>query len=201
MRYILGFIFLLISKDVLANQCCHHPCSSWWKQGWAATLYSGPLTSQTSSRIVREPDFGNSGIVAFAISKKLRSFWKERLAFELESQAVQHFGKQKHFEFNPIALVARWTSFPWNNTLPTTLAIGDGISIATRTPKLEVKRRGKRNAARTLNYLMAEATFSAPALPQWAFVLRYHHRSGAFGTFHGVEDASTVFAAGIKRWF
>ncbi len=205
MRYIIGLLCLLISQDLMAQNCCQQPQTKswacWWQKGWAATIFSGPLTSQTSSKIVRNVDFGHSGIAGFAISKEVGTYLENRLGWELESTAVQHFGDQKHFEFNPIALLARWKSFPWNNTLPTTLAIGEGISIATRKPKLEVKRRGKHNTNKTLNYVMAEATFSSPCYPQWAFILRYHHRSGLFGTFHGVHDASTAFAAGVKYWF
>ena len=200
MRYVLGALCLLMSKNVLAGKCCHQKLS-WWQQGWATTIYSGPLTSQTSSKIIVDADFGSSGIAAFAISKELETFMEKRLGFELESQAVQHFGDQQHFEFNPIALIARWKTFPWNKTLPTTLAIGDGVSIATHTPKLEVNRRGKHDSAKVLNYVMAEATFASPCYTQWAFILRYHHRSGAFGAFHGIHDASTVFAAGVKYWF
>lgn len=207
MRCVLGLFFLLMSQSLMAQNCCQQPpiqaqsWACWWNKGWATTLFSGPLTSQTSSKIIRNADFAKSGIVGFAISKEIATYLNNRLGFELESVAVQHFGKQKHFEGDPIAIIARWKSFPWNKTLFTTLAIGDGISIASRRPKLEVKRRGRRETARTLNYVMAEATFSSPCYRQLAFVLRYHHRSGMFGTFHGVHDASTAFAAGVKYWF
>jgi hypothetical protein len=207
MRYFfLGILCLLMSQDLMARNCCQQPpiqlqsWPCWWKHGWAATIFSGPLTSQTSSKIFRDADFAHSGIVALALSKEVATYLNNRLGFELETNAVQHFGDQKHFEFDPIAIIARWKAFPWNKTLPTTLAIGDGISIATQTPKLEVKRRG-RDTSRVLNYVMAEATFSPPCYRQWAFILRYHHRSGLFGAFHGVHDASTAFAAGVKYWF
>ena len=206
MKTVLTFYLLLFlicaslnKKAISLKYCQQQP--SWWNQGWAATIFSGPLTTQTSSRIIRNSGFGDSGIIALAVSKELVYFFEKRLDFEFEFQGVQHFGGQKHFELNPAVLIARWHDFPWNKTLPTTLAIGDGLSIATQRPHLEVKRRGRKNSARTLNFVMCEVTLSAPSLPQWAFVLRYHHRSGMFGTFHGVEDASTAFAAGVKYWF
>ncbi len=200
MRYIFGFFCLCImGHPALAKDC--QPCPSWWEKGWSTTLYSGPLTSQTSSRIPSDADFGNSGIVALTGAKKLGSVWREQLDFELETEAVQHFGDQKHFEINPIVIVARWTAFPWNCNLPTTIAIGDGLSIATKNPKLEVQRRGRHKVNKVLNFVMAELTLSLPDCPQWALVARYHHRSGMFGTFHGVHDASTAFALGVKYWF
>lgn len=201
MRYILGALCFLIGQQAVAvSPCCKKTSPTWWQQGWAATLYSGPLTSQTSSKIFKDADFEGSGIIALAGSKEFISVLNNKLGFELEAQAVQHFGKQTHFELNPIVLVARWKSFPWNTTLPTTFAIGDGLSIAMEKPHLEVKRR-KHETSRVLNYLMAELTLSLPEYPQWALVARYHHRSGAFGSFNGVHDASTAFAAGFKYWF
>lgn len=211
MRHILiGLLLFVSSHGVLASKscpeglpskCCKEECRSWWSRGWATTLYAGPLTSQTTSKIFSDPDFGNSGIVALAGSKELGTVLEKKLGFELETQLVQHFGDQRNFEFNPIVFIARWKQFPWNNTVPTTFAIGDGISIASEKPKLEVKRRGRHDTSQTLNYVMAEATFSHPCYRQWAFVLRYHHRSGLFGAFNGVHDASTAFAAGVKYWF
>src|SRR5260221_8803967 len=98
MRYIFGFIcFFIIGNEVLAKSCQQviakrcPPCKSWWEKGWAATLYSGPLTSQTSSKLFNDFDFGNSGIVAIAGSKKLGYVWNDMLDFELEGQLVQHF--------------------------------------------------------------------------------------------------------------
>lgn len=205
-------VLMLVPSLVLANpemcvkqkpvvSVCKDPCKqNWWDKGWAVTLYSGPLTSQNSSQFIQSGKFGDSGIIALAGSKELTTFFKGNLGLEFEAQAVQHFGDQDHFEINPAILVLRWKCFPWHKTLPTTFAIGDGISIATRTPKLEKKERGD-DTSKALNYVMAEATFSLPSCPNWAFVLRYHHRSGVFGLYNGVHDASTVLAAGFKYWF
>jgi hypothetical protein len=208
MRYIFGFLLCLIGQGVVAQECqptqpilvkeCK-PCPSWWDKGWAMTVYSGPVTAQTTSKLFGDFDFDGAGIVVLAGSKELFYVWDNRLNFELEAQVGQHFGKQKHAEINPIVFIARWRDFPWNESLCTTFAIGDGLSIATETPRLERKRRKKHGKA--LNYVMAELTLSLPEIPQWAFVARYHHRSGMFGVFHGVHDASTAFAAGLKYWF
>jgi len=192
-----------VCQPVQAQQICQQECPSWWSQGWAVTVYSGPITSQDTSKIFLngKAKFEGSAILALAVAKKFGSVWDNALDFELETQAVQHFGGQNHFEFNPIALVLRWKCFPWNRTLPTTFALGDGISIATKTPKIEINPKKKASGAKVLNYVMGEVTFSLPEHPNWALVARYHHRSGAFGLFNGVHDASTVFAAGLKYWF
>lgn len=201
MWYILGFIGFLIGQEALSETICQKSYPSWWSQGWAVTVYSGSLTSQTTSRIPFNPDFEGSAIIAGTIAKKLGSVWGKKLDFELEAQYVQHFGGQTHAEINPAVFVLRWNDFSWNKILLTTIAIGDGLSIATRIPALELSRRGAQETARVLNYVMAEITLSLPSWPQWALVGRYHHRSGAFGLFSGVHDASTVFAGGLKYWF
>lgn len=217
MRYIIGFLCFLIgheagaknceeSQQILVKDCGQivhrkcRPCPCWWDKGWAITLYSGPVTSQTTSKLVHDFDFEGAGIVVLAGSKELFYVWDNKLDFELEAQVAQQFGKQNNAEINPIVFIARWRDFPWNDSLPTTFAIGDGLSIATKTPKLERKRRGH-ETNKVLNYVMAELTLSLPECPQWALVARYHHRSGMFGVFNGVHDASTAFAAGIKYWF
>ena len=188
----------------LVEECpCDHKKPSWWKEGWALTFYSGPMTSQTTHKILFEfnAQFAGSTLLALAVSKKLGSVLDNRLQFELEADLAKYVGPQHNWEFDAPVLVARWTKFPWNDTVRTTFAIGDGISFTSRLPKYEVERRGRDECARTLNYVMSELTFGVKSLPNWDFVLRYHHRSGMFGLFDGVHDASTAFAAGIKYKF
>lgn len=204
MRYVLGFLVGFCFSAALASQTippCPPSKPSWWEKGWAVTVYSGPLTSQTTSQIVYNPDFEGSAIIAETVSKELVWFFEERLDFELETQLVEHFNGQTHLEINPFVLIARWKSFPWNHVVRTTMAIGDGLSIATQVPKYEESRRGIEDTSQVLNYVMAEVTLSLPSEPQWALIGRYHHRSGAFGLFNGVHDASTAFCAGLKYWF
>lgn len=52
-----------------------------------------------------------------------------------------------------------------------------------------------------LNFLFAEVELGLTDIPRWRLVARYQHRSGAFGTFNGVTEASTLFAAGLKYRF
>ena len=202
MRSAVLLISIIFCQKVLAAQDCSSLCPSWWTQGWALTIYSGPLSVQNNSDIFFSDGFqsAHASILAIAPSKKLVNFLDNRLDLELETQLVQHFGDQTHLEVNPFVFILRWNAFPWNAYLPTTLAIGDGLSIATDTAEAEVARKQSADS-RVLNYVMAEITLSLPEHPQWALVGRYHHRSGAFGAYNGVWDASTAFAAGLKYWF
>ncbi|RMD71907.1 MAG: hypothetical protein D6819_00310, partial [Gammaproteobacteria bacterium] len=83
-------------------------------------------------------------------------------ALEGEVQGVKHFAKQDHFEFNAV-LIARWKKLPWDHLIDTSLAIGDGLSYATRIPAIEAERTEKNS--RLLNYLMVEAAFAIA--PSW----------------------------------
>ena len=98
-------------------------------------------------------------------------------------------------------LLFRWKEFPWNDTVDTSFAIGDGLSFPTDLPAEELNAHGRGNSGRLLNAVMMEITLADPAMPEWALALRYHHRSGFFRSFSDVGEASTVFGLGLKRRF
>lgn len=189
------------TQTMVDCECEEKP--NWWKDGWAVTFYSGPFTSQQTGKIFFNfnAQFERSAILALELSKKLGTVLDDRLQFELATGLVKHVGRQHHWEVDAPVFIARWKQFPWNETVRTTFAIGDGVSFASRLPRHEVERRGRDECAKTLNYLMAEITFGHKSLPNWDFVLRYHHRSGVFGLYDGVHDGSNVLAAGIKYKF
>ena len=78
MWFTLYLLSSLIIQPAFAGSCptktdlqeCE-PKKSWWSRGWATTIFAGPLTSQTSSKIIQDADFGDSGIAAIAVSKEL----------------------------------------------------------------------------------------------------------------------------------
>lgn len=170
-------------------------------EDWSATLFSGPLStdSTTNEILVGSIDFKDSVIVGAAISKGLARVGKP-LSFEVEFQTVKHFGRQAHWEMNGL-VIARWSEFPWNHVIDTTIAIGDGLSYPTEVPPLERERHGAEHSKRLLNYVLGEVTFSLPDEKHWGLVWRFHHRSGAFGLFDDVTEGSTVIAGGIKYRF
>lgn len=112
---------------------------------------------------------------------------------------VRH-GHNQHtiYEINPY-LSFRWANWPWNKYLPTSLAIGEGISYDSSISALE--RRSNENTKRLLNYLMLEATFALPNHPQLQLVARIHHRSGMFGVYHAGNTGSNVIGGGIRYLF
>jgi hypothetical protein len=173
----------------------------WIGEDWSVTLFAGPLTTDTTTDdiLVGSPSFEDSMIVGAALNKGLVTVF-EHLDIEAEAQAVKHFGDQDHWEFNGL-LLARWTKFPWDHVVDTTVAIGDGLSFPTEVPPLETRRHGPDLSGRVLNYVLGEVTFALPEVPEWNLVWRFHHRSGFFGAFDGVTEGSTVIGGGIKYKF
>lgn len=103
------------------------------------------------------------------------------------------------YEFDPYMLF-RWANWPWNHTVDTSLGLGWGVSYVTSVPAIE-KRGGNTDLKRLLNYLMFEATFASPSYPELQFVIRVHHRSGAYGAYGADNSGSNDIGAGIRYLF
>ncbi len=124
--------------------------------------------------------------------------WGESLTWEVEGQAIKHFGWQTNWEFNAI-LSARWRRFPWNRRVSTSFAVSGGLSWADKVPKMEAALDD--SEARMLVYLGFEFAFADPDTPDRIFAIRLHHRSSAYGAFGPTGDGSNFVAVGIRRRF
>ena len=165
---------------------------------WAITAYGARLTDgDIVDTATFRADFEDSYFLAVALSRRFYTF-RDLLDFELEGQVVKHFEDQDHWEFNGL-MIARWLPLPWDKYLDTNLAMGAGLSCATETPEIEAKNHS--DTSKFLAYLLFEAAFALPDIPQWSAVVRLHHRSGAFGTFNGVSGASNAWGVGIRYSF
>ena len=169
----------------------------------AVTVYSGRYVDSALVEDIllsSELDTRDGYLAALAYSERFHSFSDGGGQWEWEGQLVQHFGDQDHQEFNGLVAV-RWQRFPWSEKLRTSAAFGEGLSLATEEPPLELESQGNSGTNELLNYLLLEATFGLPSAPSWDFVLRIHHRSGIFGLFDDVSGGSNVVAVGLKYRF
>ena len=168
------------------------------KYPWHLTLYAG-VSAQSSLRDVYTfqaefPD--HTYIVDLALARDIWQY-KHWLRFELEGQVAKHFGdKEDHWELVG-CVIFRWLAFPWNNTVDTSLAIGEGLSYYTEVSAIELEESP--DAQKLLNYLLIEATLGLPEYPQWALALRIHHRSGIWGIVG--ESGANFISAGIRYSF
>jgi hypothetical protein len=168
------------------------------QRDWALTFYSGRLTDSNLAKTATfNFDFEDSYFIDLALSRRLYTY-RDYFNLEIEGQVAKHFGDQHHWEFNGVAYL-RWLPFPWDSYLDTSFAAGAGLSYATSVPEVEAKNHDE--TAKFLGALMFELAFSHPSIPQWGFVTRLHHRSGAGGLFNGVHGASNAWAIGIRYSF
>ena len=126
------------------------------------------------------------------------------LNFEAEGHLAKHFGIMRHTELNG-ALIARWKEFIPG--LPISLAFGEGLSLASRRPRLEHRRiniydlrfRGQKTKP-LLNYIMLELDYSLPDLSDYdpRLFFRIHHRSGVFGLYCPPTCGSNFITYGLK---
>jgi len=94
----------------------------------------------------------------------------------------------------------RWRRLPWNHIVATTFSMGEGLSIVSDVPEVEILTTEVGSTSRLLNYWMMEMTLAVPSLPYLQLVGRIHHRSGAFGLFGDAQESgSNTVGLGI-RW-
>jgi len=166
---------------------------------WSAMLYSG---FGTASRLHEVLTFNieseDSHFIGGVLNRQMSRFW-QHFYFELEGQAIKHFGAQNQWEFNGLFLI-RFIDFPWDRIVDISFAVGEGLSYATEKPRIE-RNNHSGESTNLLNYLMLELAFAPPSHPEWALVTRIHHRSGIFGLFDGVNGGSNFLALGLRHNF
>jgi len=128
-------------------------------------------------------------VYVLALTRRLKTFGPD-VDWELEGQIGKHGGSSSpswaggeniamdHWEFNLLTNV-RWNKFFWDRYLETSAAAGLGVSYATEIPEFERLAHcadGSCNSNRLMAYILGELTFALPKYPQWAAVMRIHHR-------------------------
>ncbi|TVQ95905.1 MAG: hypothetical protein EA399_16980 [Desulfovibrionales bacterium] len=77
-----------------------------------------------------------------------------------------------------------------------------GLSWIDRSIGIERNREETQNGDATLLvYLGPELAFALPRYPQWAFIYRLHHRSGAFRTFGNLKGGHNANTIGLRYSF
>lgn len=173
---------------------------------WAVHVFGG--VSAGRSRLIElipfplTGDYGDSYLVGGALSRKLIRF-NANWSVDGEIGAGYRF-RQVNAPEGWTALFLRYEGFPWNRVVHTTAAISTGLSYIATVPDVEKARatdRGNPDGSRLLHYFSPEITFARPDNRNTEFVLRYHHRSGVFGTFKNVWGGSNVLTGGVRQRF
>jgi hypothetical protein len=188
MKMIISSVLLLsLSTPALADQPVR-----------ALTLFGAVLIKENPLSFRSDlPYFEKSYLTGVALARQFARTGKS-LTWEVEGQAVKHYGKQHHGEFNALVF-ARWHRLPWNHLLKTSIALGEGLSLATRKPPVE--QEDHKHTSALLNNIQFEITFAFTRQPNWHLVGRIHHRSGIFGLINDVHAASDFAVLGVKHTF
>jgi len=173
----------------------------------SVALYGGReiRTQMTSAFLIRNPvapwnwQAGDAEDLAGAFSRRFATLFGA-LDLEAEAGIEQRFGNM-HATVGWLAVDFRWTDFPWNRYLATTIALADGPSYASQIDEEERLRSGDNRGSNLLNFFSPEITFALPDRPDDQLMLRFQHRSGIFGLINGVEGGSSFAVIGYRRAF
>ena len=173
----------------------HAPASA--EGRWHATGFAGTMTKREWEKVFdpRTLEFAGSGLIGLALGWD-RPIGDSRFSIGFEAQAVGHFGRQDHLEFN-LPLVLRYTPPQPRPLRFKSVAFGIGPSHATKIPQVEIDRHGE--SQRDLIYWMAEVEFTRPQ-PDQSLYFRLHHRSDGFG-YYEVNSGSTGLVLGWRKAF
>lgn len=144
-----------------------------------------------------DTDFGDSWLLAFGVGQQ---FWHSgpHSHLEWELNVAGHTGMQDNMELNAL-VTERWDEMPWNHVMPTTLAFGIGISMASEVPFIE-EEFDEEGGTRTQVFMLFEVTARHPEWKNFTPFIRIHHRSGVFGLVSH-KGGSNFIGLGLRRWY
>lgn len=169
-------------------------------QPWRLTVYGGIATRNDTTQLFLHGHFHPDGTrLGVAINRTLVDLGSG-FSLEGEASAATFLNKSDETSFD-LGLGVRYRFHVFDN--PTSVAMITGPSYADQPPRIATGTwhgepiNFKRNA--WLNYVGAEVT--TQVAPDWNAVLRYYHRSGAFGLFEPNADEGSTFAVGLQYRF
>ena len=184
------------------------PIPDWHPQPWALTAWGGQMI---------DSNFGDTFLFngrmrpeyLLGVGLQKRILRAGPLSLELEADLFGHkAGQQPGGEFNQstpfadlpaqsfgegiVGIGARLWVQPW-------LSFGFIEGISYNTDYSLYEKTYRENYTQLLNYLGFEE--EAAVSSDLSLVGRIHHRSGAFGTYSGVEEGSNAYLLGLRyRW-
>jgi hypothetical protein len=170
-------------------------------------IYAGVYVEDSmTDLLVSEPkpptnwDYGeNDRIVATAVSREVLRFWR-RWTLEPEAGIAQRFGQQSATEVWG-AVYFRYHGFPWDDVVLTTAALSTGLNWATEVTDVEQGRAKDEVGSQWMHFFSPEITFAAPSRPNVELLIRFHHRSGAWGLISDAWGGAQYLTAGVRVRF
>ncbi|MEM9049517.1 MAG: hypothetical protein AAGC92_12450 [Pseudomonadota bacterium] len=179
------------------------------------TVFAGQFLDSTMSDVFLPFDsdytppwdlrFREDYMLSLALSRRIATVGG-RFDIEIEGGLGQRFGEATVTE-GWVALYGRWTAFPWNDVVRTSIAVSTGLNYATAIPDAVLQRSAFGTGNRLLHYFSPEFTLADPAWDSTDLVLRLHHRSGGgkiwgdVGPFGGVAEGAQYLKLGLRHRF
>ena len=168
---------------------------------WAFTLLVGASAGDDKLvQLMTSPwtaEVRDDYFVGGSLSRQLTQFWSH-FSLEAEMGVGVRFGATDGAE-GWAAIYFRYNDFPWNHILYTTVAVSTVLNYISKLPPAETRPGDP--TSHLLHYFSPEITFALPQYKQHEVLVRYHHRSGVFGTFNNVWGGSNVIAIGYRNRF
>jgi len=180
----------------------------------AFSLYAGRFLDTAMKEVFGVDGFtpphdwrwGSSSFVAATVGRPVLRYG-DLFAVEVEIGAGKRFGALKSPEVWG-ALYFRWTKFPWNHIVRTSVAVSTGLNYAPGRDAIETARmQNGGQGSRLMHFLSPEITFGLPHRPDVDVFFRLHHRSGGrdvFGPvslFNGAGGGTQYNAIGVRARF
>jgi len=177
---------------------------------WSVMAFKGWSNYHTLGRTIRfiwdyagEDVYGADVVYTISSDTGFGRFFDNFIAARFQLGAALNLRAQQSGAWIPEAslyFALRWRRLPWNHIVATSFSIGEGLSVVSRVPDVEILTTEAGGTSELLNYLMLEMTLAVPSLPHLQLVGRIHHRSGMFGVFGDArESGSNTVGLGI-RW-
>ncbi|MDP3699725.1 MAG: hypothetical protein Q8R72_02330 [Hylemonella sp.] len=171
------------------------------EKDWSIGFYGGQYyDSEPAGFSQGRANYLNQYIVAITASKTVWRAKEWPLSLEIDGMVGHQFGQATLQEF-AIAPVVRWSGFPWNSVLPTSVRAGPlGYSYNTKVSPLERGPGGE--GTRHLNFLMLELAFSSPKAREHEVFLRLHHRCTIYDLLNNYgANGQDYVTLGYRRFF
>lgn len=197
--YFLKQHFLLFFITIIIALPLHAEASDYGNR-WFASVYFGQFSDTALNEILRfSTAFENSNVYVLSLGKEFYN-WDDTIGCEWEVQAAAHSGLQNHQEINGV-FTLRWLPFPWDSTVDTGFAFGNGLSWASEDPVLEIREGDDQRTSQILYYILVELSAGTPRLPNWEAFVRIHHRSSVFGLIDNTFTGSNFVGGGLRYFF
>jgi hypothetical protein len=159
-----------------------------------AAIYGGPFIESNMSSILGldgytppwKVDPGAGGIIAGTLGRRVATLWGV-IDVEPEIGIAKRLGNMDQVEIWA-AIFFRWTKFPWNDVIYTTVAASTGLNYAIGVSEIERERANNGlKGSKLLHFFSPEITFAMPEHKDLEVLFRFHHRSGGKEIFCGSE--------------